>query len=172
MAKRQIDWEQVAHAFIHTSDPVKEIAEKHGLATVNIYTRAKREGWERQLGQTPEARRRRALASAARSLRKRGNRRSGVNSAKALKRMMGIINRLADELEWHLDSPDDSVTTSTEKKAAADILTSLARALEKLTALEREAKGAAAPAAAEAQMEEQDGWEEVQRRLARLTGAG
>ncbi|HAK62938.1 MAG TPA: hypothetical protein DCO82_06820 [Alphaproteobacteria bacterium] len=172
MAKRLIDWAQIAHAYIHTGDSVKEIAGKHGLAPINIYARAKREGWFRDVAAGAEKKPVAAKKKAPEILKQRGNRRGGANSAKALKRMMGIINRLADELEQHLDSPDDSVTTSSEKKAAADILTSLARALEKLTALEREAKGAAAPAATDGQTEEQDGWEEVQRRLARLIGTG
>lgn len=172
MVKRQIDWVQVAQAYIHSSDPVKVIADKHGLATVNIYTRAKREGWFRAMAAIPEKKPVAVKKKTPEVFRKRRIRNGGANSAKALKRMMGIINRLADELEHHLDSPDDSVTTSSEKKAAADILTSLARALEKLTVLERESKGAKTVAEPDAPGEEQDGWEEVQRRLARLTGAG
>jgi len=177
MAKRQIDWEAVARDYHSNDGPVTEIARKHGLAAISIYAKAKREGWARPAAiggsvKIPGKPVRRALS---RAQRKPASLPAGdANSGRALARMMNIVNRLADELEQHLDHPGDAVMSAVEKKGAADILTSLARALEKLTVLEREARVHADTGVAdETQQEEnitgpEESWDELQRRLARL----
>lgn len=167
MSKHGIDWAAVAQAFGAGEQPVAEIAREHGLAAITIYARAKREGWARP-GAAAAAATPNKPVRAGRPARRKGE--SGdVNAARALARMMAIVNRLADELEQHLDSPEESVTSAMEKKGAADILTSLARALEKLTVLEREASARDAGNAATENLAGADGgWDEIQRRLARL----
>jgi hypothetical protein len=176
MTKRVIDWDAVARDY-HTLDgPVAEIARKHGLAAISIYAKAKRDGWARP-GSTggagnAKARPRRKVAAKAR--KPAAQTVGDVNSGRALARMMNIVNRLADELEMHLDHPDDAVMNAAEKKGAADILTSLARALEKLTVLEREARVHADAGGTAGAMQEQamagpeEAWDDLQRRLARL----
>lgn len=175
MAGRRIDWEAVARDYAVSDAPATEIARKHGLAAKSIYARAKREGWARSgpagstkvkkpVPRTP-ARKTRQPAYAPEE---------DVNSGRALSRMMNIVNRLADELERHIDLPDEQVMSATEKKGAADILTSLARALEKLTVLEREARAyAGSPptevgSGGEVIAGAEEGWDELQRRLDRL----
>ncbi|MEQ1887580.1 MAG: hypothetical protein ABL951_00190 [Alphaproteobacteria bacterium] len=178
MTKRQIDWEAVSRDYHAGAMPVPEIARKHGLAPVSIYAKANRCCWARpgtsdtvkpgKPARRPSIKNRRLKFAMAGG---------DVNAARALARMMNIVNRLADELELHLDHPNEGVMSATEKKGAADILTSLARALEKLIVLEREA--GAHPGSvieADAIMAENnlgalDGWDEVQRRLARLAAA-
>ncbi len=183
MTKRQIDWEAVAKEY-HASDmPVPEIACKHGLAPITIYAKAKRAGWARPGGSGLKTKDN-SRAATKREFGKPSNRSANkpgemphetINSSRALGRMMGIVNRLADELERHLDHPDKPGMSATEKKGAADILTSLARALEKLTVLEREATVSAKVAEERGQQENmagaEDGWDEVQCRLARLAAA-
>ncbi len=179
MTKRQIDWEAVAREYNASDMPVTELARKHGLAPINIYAKAKRDGWARPSASHDAGKVkkpvRRVVAKVPRTptVLPEGD----VNSSRALARMMGIVNRLADELEQHLDHPGKPGMSATEKKGAADILTSLARALEKLTVLEREAanqSGAGSVAdlmTAETIAGAEDGWDEVQRRLARLAAA-
>jgi len=183
MTKRKIEWEAVARDY-HASDiPVAELARKYGLAAINIYAKAKRDGWARP-GPIVAAGKvkkpvRRGFARRARKPRVKAHvtPHENINASRALGRMMGIVNRLADELEQHLDHPGKPGMSATEKKGAADILTSLARALEKLTVLEREAanqSGAGSVAdlmTAETIAGAEDGWDEVQRRLARLAAA-
>ena len=177
--KRQIDWEAVARDYHAGAMPMPEIARKHGLAPVSIYARANRDGWGRP-GPASETAKpvKPACCTPIKNRRLKSGMAGGdVNAARALGRMMNIVNRLADELELHLDHPNEGVMSATEKKGAADILTSLARALEKLIVLEREA-GAypgsvneADAIAAGNNLGAQDGWDEVQRRLARLAAA-
>lgn len=180
MAKRVIDWEAVAREYHSNDAPVTEIARKHGLAAINIYAKAKREGWARPAARGGGAGKAKKMTRHGVSSVKRKPAalpEGDVNSSRALARMMNIVNRLADELELHLDHPDDAVMSATEKKGAADILTSLARALEKLTVLEREARAHAATGGADGPRNEEniigaeEGWDEVQRRLARLAAA-
>ena len=177
MTQRLIDWEAVARDY-HASDrPVAEIARKHGLAAITIYAKAKRDGWARPApvvaGQPVKASAH--PESAAASRKPRAKPKENINASRALGRMMGIVNRLADELEQHLDHPSEPSMSAVEKKGAADILTSLARALEKLTALERDATQGARVVqdqnAPEILAGAEDGWDEVQRRLARLAAA-
>lgn len=177
MTKRKIEWEAVARDY-HASDaPVAELARKHGLAAITIYAKAKRDGWARPgplvAAGTVNAPVR--TESAGRPRRRRVKPPKNINASRALGRMMGIVNRLADELELHLDHPDKPGMSATEKKGTADILTSLARALEKLTVLERDAGCRGQIAEDRGQRENiagaEDGWNEVQRRLARLAAA-
>ncbi len=177
MTQRSIDWDSVARDY-HTRDvPVAEIARKHGMAAITIHAKAKRDGWARPspliTAQAAKAPARPASVSVSRKGRAKPQ--ENINASRALGRMMGIVNRLADELEQHLDHPEKPGMSATEKKGAADILTSLARALEKLTVLERDATQGAKPAqdqgAPEMIAEAEDGWDEVQRRLARLAAA-
>lgn len=179
MTRRQIDWDAVAREYNASDMPVAEIACKHGLSPINIYAKAKRDGWARPgvTGDTGKAKKpvRRRLSKRAGSPPKKPAVISygDVNSSRALGRMMGIVNRLADELEQHLDHPKKPGMSATEKKGAADILTSLARALEKLTVLEREASNHPGADKQTENVKEaniagaDDCWEEVQRRLAR-----
>lgn len=179
MTKRKIEWEAVARDY-HASDiPVAELARKYGLAAITIYAKAKRDGWARPgpivaAGSVTQPVRPEIVR---RTRKRRLKPPENINASRALGRMMGIVNRLADELEQHLDHPDKPGMSATEKKGAADILTSLARALEKLTVLEREAanqSGAGSVAdlmTAETIAGAEDGWDEVQRRLARLAAA-
>ncbi len=174
MTKRQIDWEAVARDY-HASDvPVAELARKHGLAPITIYAKARRDGWARP-GPMVVAGTAKALVENDTVKQPRKRRRKmpeNITASRALARMMGIVNRLADELEQHLDYPDKPGMSAIEKKGAADILTSLARALEKLTVLERDAMVSGQTPEDKGQMENmagaEDGWDEIQRRLARL----
>lgn len=176
MTKRVIDWDTVARDYHTLDSPVAEIARKHGLAAISIYAKAKRDGWARPVaaggaGNAKVLPRRKVAAKARKPA---AQPEGGVNSGRALARMMNIVNRLADELEMHLDHPDDAVMNAAEKKGAADILTSLARALEKLTALEREARVHADAGETPGGMKgevmagQEEGWDDLQRRLARL----
>jgi hypothetical protein len=177
MTKRQIEWEAVARDYHASEIAVAELARKYGLAPITIYAKAKREGWARP---GPIA----AAESVNQPVRpeivRRAHKRrvkppENINASRALGRMMGIVNRLADELEQHLDFPEKPGMSATDKKGAADILTSLARALEKLTVLEREATVSRQMTENKGQMENmagaEDGWDEVQCRLARLAAA-
>jgi hypothetical protein len=183
MTNQQSAWDAVAREY-HASDmPVVEIARKYGMAVITIYAKAKRDKWARpgkplvvQKIEQPVAADE-VKAPVRRAGKTRVKPQENINASRALGRMMGIVNRLADELEQHLDFPDKPGMSATEKKSAADILTSLARALEKLTVLEREAGnhsaagGTADFMAAENMTGTEDGWDEVQRRLARLAAA-
>lgn len=170
MAGKFTDWTLVAQEFNAGEKPVKEIAEKYGLAAITIYAKAKREGWTRPAQVDSGAGGASVQPRAAPMPLKRVAKKGTVNAARALARMMAIVNRLADELEQHLDSPDDSVKSAAEKKGAADILTSLARALEKLTVLEREARiKDGGNDVTENSAGTNGGWDEIQRRLARLS---
>ncbi len=177
MTKRKIEWEAVARDY-HASDiPVAELARKYGLAAITIYAKAKRDGWARPgpIVETGKVKKPVRRGFAKRPRTGRGKPQENINASRALGRMMGIVNRLADELERHLDHPGKPGMSATEKKGAADILTSLARALEKLTVLEREAtvstKAAEDRSAPENIAGAEDGWDEVQRGLARLAAA-
>lgn len=176
MTKQQIDWEAVARDY-HASDiPVAELARKHGLAAITIYAKAKRDGWARPgpLAAPATVNAPVRTETVRRPRRRRVKSSENINASRALGRMMGIVNRLADELELHLDHPSDAKMSATEKKGAADILTSLARALEKLTVLERDAgRGQAEDDSAHTEnlVGTEDGWDEVQRRLACLATA-
>ncbi len=175
MAGRRIDWEAVARDYAVSDAPATEIARKHGLAAKTIYARAKREGWARPGPGSGVKIKKTVPRTPVRKAGRASYAPSGdVNSGRALSRMMNIVNRLADELERHIDLPDEQVMSATEKKGAADILTSLARALEKLTVLEREARAYAGSPPMEARPAEEviagaeEGWDELQRRLDRL----
>lgn len=182
MTKRQIDWEAVARDYHASEIAVAELARKHGLAAITIYAKAKRDGWARPglLGAPTIVNEPVRCETVRRPRRRRLKSAENINASRALGRMMGIVNRLADELEQHLDYPEKPGMSATDKKGAADILTSLARALEKLTVLERHANGreqiaeniAPRHAGQEANNENpvgtEDGWDDVQRRLARL----
>lgn len=177
MARHQIDWEAVAREYHSYDGPVTEIARKHGLAAISIYAKAKREGWARP---APNSGKTIKPGKPVRKNKSRVKRKPAalpegdVNSSRVLARMMNIVNRLADGLEQHLDHPGAAVMSAVEKKGAADILTSLARALEKLTVLEREAFAhAGAGGAGDTQNGQnapgpEESWDELQRRLARL----
>lgn len=170
MAKRTVDWQAVALDYAAGLMPVREIAQKHSLASAGIYAMARREGWGRAAA--PAAAPRAAVVRPRKPSAGAGHK----GSKHAMRRMIGLVNRLADELSQHLDQAGASDTTPTEQKFAADIVTSLTRTLEKLTQLEREAgrqgpvdREQAKPAGAHDTSS--DTWDELQRRLARLAAA-
>lgn len=158
MRKTEIDWPRVARAFQVGIVPVSEIARKHGVSASTIYARARREGWQRNPG---------ALAGKHRRVVRAGSR----GTAEALARMLGIVDRLADALEEQLDDRGDAPPP--DRKAAADMLTNLARALEKLTALEKTilTQNRQTPDQPGERVAAHDAWKEIQRRLARLAAA-
>ncbi len=177
MTKRQIEWEAVARDYHASEIAVAELARKYGLAPITIYAKAKREGWARPgpIAAAESVNQPVRPAIVRRAHKRRVKPPENINASRALGRMMGIVNRLADELEQHLDFSEKPGMSATDKKGAADILTSLARALEKLTVLEREATVSRQMTENKGQMENmagaEDGWDEVQCRLARLAAA-
>lgn len=123
MARRRIDWEAVARDYAVSEAPVAEIARKHGLVAINIHAQAKREGWARSAPAGATKVKKPVPRTPARKTRQPAYAPSGdVNSGRALSRMMNIVNRLADELERHIDQPGDAAMSATEKKGAADTL--------------------------------------------------
>ncbi len=163
--KRVVECEAVGLAYCG-GEAISEIARKFSLATAGIHTKAKKEGWHRPPINKPGVK----AARAKPGRRKRG-------SKYAMQRMIGLVNRLADELSQNLDQGDAKITPPTEQKFAADMLTSLTRALEKLTALEREMGEAAKTAGAADANDTPSGtstdiWNELQRRMAGLAATG
>lgn len=170
MAKRQVDWQAIGLAYAGGVEPVAQIARKHGVATASIYAKAKREGWGRPAGQPA------ALPGAARTAPPRARAKPARRGSKhAMRRMIGLVNRLADELSENLDQAAATDTPPTDQKAVADILNSLTRALKELTALEREASRQITGGVEQSNMagandasDTSGAWDELQRRLARL----
>lgn len=161
--KRVVEWEAIGLAYCG-GEAIADIARTYGVALPSIHTKAKKEGWHRPGGKKSR------VKAAAPATGKRG-------SKYAMRRMIGLVNRLADELSLNLDQGSAKITPPTEQKFVADMLTSLTRALEKLTALEREI-GEAAKTAGAADANDTptatstDIWNELQRRMAGLAAAG
>lgn len=177
--QRKVDWEAIGLDYC-SGGKLGEIARKYGVATPSILSKAKKEGWSP--GETRKA------GSGAARVRpvKSAPRRRG--SKYAMRRMIGLVNRLTDELTQHLDQTTETdqaapggnaqaSTPPTDQKFAADIVTSLTRTLEKLTQLEREANRQSADGREQAKTAgandastgtSTDTWDELQRRLARL----
>ncbi len=179
--QRKVDWEAIGLDYCSGDTPVAEIARKHGVAAVSIYAKARRDGWGRAAPDQDKAaaaagaaRTARTANAAVRRMRRASNRRG---SKHAMRRMIGLVNRLTDELTQHLDQTAESDTPPTDQKFAADIVTSLTRTLEKLTQLEREANRQSTEGREQAKTAgandastgtSTDTWDELQRRLARL----
>lgn len=164
--KRVVEWDAIGLAYCGGTQSIAEIARKFSVATAGIHTKAKKEGWSRTAINQPGA----IVARAKPETRKRG-------SKYAMRRMIGLVNRLTDELSNSLNQVDDKITPPTEQKFVADMLTSLTRALEKLTALERETReqskiAGAADANDTSSGTSTDIWNELQRRMAGLAAAG
>jgi len=164
--KRVVEWEAIGLAYSGGTQSIAEIARKFSVATAGIHAKAKKEGWHRPPINQPEAN----VARVKPVTRKRG-------SKYAMRRMIGLVNRLTDELSHSLNQTDNKITPATDQKFVADMLTSLTRALEKLTALERETSEQskitkAADANDTSSGTSTDIWNELQRRMAGLVAAG
>ena len=128
-------WEEIRKAYVETTEPIRQIANRYGIGASTVSQRALREGWPLRKPPGVQV----VAPPPARPLAKPGNHamaertepREPDTADARIRRMLGIIDLQLDQMESRMTSGQPMTTQDEERQARA--FAAIAGNLEKVT---------------------------------------